>query len=167
MFPMYGEKCLSRKTVPPWWQTFRWWRRGWNGGAEVAETTVKRLPRCDFRLTGKAMGQVYQCSRGICREINVFPRLEITCFTICIHWWPVYWLSFVHGLSIALGRSLISSAIYYWVLHVPQYSFSCTAMHGWFLLPHFCFFFSLVLSPSSLVHVSLLYFRTGLSNISV
>jgi hypothetical protein len=28
---------------PPRWQTFRWWRRGWNGGAEVAETTVKEL----------------------------------------------------------------------------------------------------------------------------
>jgi hypothetical protein len=23
MFPVYGGKCLSRKTVPPWWQTFR------------------------------------------------------------------------------------------------------------------------------------------------
>jgi hypothetical protein len=23
MFPVYGEKCLSRKAVQPWWQTFR------------------------------------------------------------------------------------------------------------------------------------------------
>jgi hypothetical protein len=23
MFPVYGRKCLSRKAVPPWWQTFR------------------------------------------------------------------------------------------------------------------------------------------------
>jgi hypothetical protein len=36
--------------------------------AEVAETTVKRLLCCGFRRTGKAMGQVYQCRRRICRE---------------------------------------------------------------------------------------------------
>jgi hypothetical protein len=23
MFPTYCGKCLSRKAVPPWWQTFR------------------------------------------------------------------------------------------------------------------------------------------------
>jgi hypothetical protein len=23
MFPVYGEKCCSRKAVPPWWQIFR------------------------------------------------------------------------------------------------------------------------------------------------
>jgi hypothetical protein len=23
MFPVYGGKCLSRKAVQPWWQTFR------------------------------------------------------------------------------------------------------------------------------------------------
>jgi hypothetical protein len=23
IFSVYGGKCLSRKTVPPWWQTFR------------------------------------------------------------------------------------------------------------------------------------------------
>jgi hypothetical protein len=34
--------CLVAKQ-PPWWQMFRWWRRGWNRGAEMAETTVKRL----------------------------------------------------------------------------------------------------------------------------
>jgi hypothetical protein len=33
----------SKRASMQWWQTFRWWRRGWNGGAEVAETTVKRL----------------------------------------------------------------------------------------------------------------------------
>jgi hypothetical protein len=55
------------------WQRFRWWRRHWNGGAEVAETTVKRLLCCGFRSTGKAMVQVCQCWWRICREINVFP----------------------------------------------------------------------------------------------
>jgi hypothetical protein len=43
---------------------------------EVAETTVKILQCCGFWRTGKAMGQVYQCRWRICREINVFPRLE-------------------------------------------------------------------------------------------
>jgi hypothetical protein len=41
-------------------QKFRLWLRSWNGGAELAETTVQRLPSCGFRRTGKAMGQVYQ-----------------------------------------------------------------------------------------------------------
>jgi hypothetical protein len=38
-------------------QTFRWWRRGWNGVKQVAETTVNRLLCCEFRTT-EAMGQV-------------------------------------------------------------------------------------------------------------
>jgi hypothetical protein len=43
----------------------------------VAEITVKRLVGCGFRRTGKAMGQLYQCRRRICREINVpFSRFE-------------------------------------------------------------------------------------------
>jgi hypothetical protein len=33
-------------------------------GAEVVETTVKRLLRCWFRRTGKAMGQVKCISAG-------------------------------------------------------------------------------------------------------
>jgi hypothetical protein len=45
-------------------------------GAGVAETTVKILPCCEFRRTDKAMGQVYQCWWRICREINVYSRLE-------------------------------------------------------------------------------------------
>jgi hypothetical protein len=54
------------------WQTFRWWRKGWNGGAKAAETTVKRLLCCGFRHTGKALGKLYQCWWRICREINAF-----------------------------------------------------------------------------------------------
>jgi hypothetical protein len=64
------------------WHTFRWWRRGWNGGAEVAETTVKRLQWCWFRRTGKAMGQVYKCWWRICREMNVFSRFEYHMFYV-------------------------------------------------------------------------------------
>jgi hypothetical protein len=52
-------------------------------GAEVTETTVKRFLCCGFRRTGKAMRQVYQCSWGICREINVFfSRFEYHIFYI-------------------------------------------------------------------------------------
>jgi hypothetical protein len=89
MFPVYGGKGLSRKSVhswvqklPPWWRTFRWWRRGWNGGVEVAETAVKRLLCCALLCTGKAMGQVYQSSWTICREIKVFSRFEYHIFYV-------------------------------------------------------------------------------------
>jgi hypothetical protein len=68
--------CVKRFTTG--WQTFRWWRRGWNGGVEVAETTDKRLLCCGFRRTGKAMGQVYQCLWRIWLEINVFPQVRIS-----------------------------------------------------------------------------------------
>jgi hypothetical protein len=44
----------------------------------VAETTVKRLLCCGFRNTGKAMGQVYQCWRRICRQISVFFQVRIS-----------------------------------------------------------------------------------------
>jgi hypothetical protein len=75
------------------WQTFRWWRRGWNGGAEVAETTVRRLLRHGFRRTGKAMGQVYQFWWRICRETDAFSSFEYHMFTFYTHLWPIYWLS--------------------------------------------------------------------------
>jgi hypothetical protein len=51
----------------------------------VAETTVKRLPCCGFLHNGKAMEQVYQCWGRICREINVFPGSNVTCFTFYIN----------------------------------------------------------------------------------
>jgi hypothetical protein len=84
-----GSVCRVVKRFTAVWQTFRWWRRGLNGGGEVAETLC-----CGFRLTGKAMGQVYQCWWRVCREINVFPGSNITCFTFYIHSWPIYWLSY-------------------------------------------------------------------------
>jgi hypothetical protein len=52
-----------------------WWR-SWNGGAGIAETTVKRVLCCGFRHIGKAMRQVYQCWWSICREINVISSFE-------------------------------------------------------------------------------------------
>jgi hypothetical protein len=64
IFPAYGGKCLSCKSVHNWVEKFSQERSNVAGdaqpGAEVAVTTVKRLLRCGFRPTGKAMEQVYQ-----------------------------------------------------------------------------------------------------------
>jgi hypothetical protein len=77
-----GSVCRVKRFTAGW-QTFRWWRRVWNRGAEVAETTVKILLCCGFRRTGKAMGQVYQCWWRICREINDFSsRFEYHIFYV-------------------------------------------------------------------------------------
>jgi hypothetical protein len=65
MFHVYGGKSLSHKVVHNWVEKFSQGhlkitddaRRG----AEVAETTVKRLLCCGFQHTGKAMEQVYRC----------------------------------------------------------------------------------------------------------
>jgi hypothetical protein len=56
IFPVYGGKCLSCKAVHNWVEKFSQGRSKFAGytrpGAEVAETTVKRLPCCGFRRTG-------------------------------------------------------------------------------------------------------------------
>jgi hypothetical protein len=57
-WPLVTSICPIHKK-PSWWQKFRWWWRGWNGGAGMAETTGKKLLCCGFRRTGKFMGQVY------------------------------------------------------------------------------------------------------------
>jgi hypothetical protein len=55
MFAVYFEKCLSRKVVQNWVVKFSQRRSkiadDAQPGAEVAETTVKRLLCCGFRLT--------------------------------------------------------------------------------------------------------------------
>jgi hypothetical protein len=86
---------------PPWWQTFRWWWRGWNRGAEVVETTVKRLLCWVFRRTGKAMRQVYSMLvEDMSRNICFFSGSNITCCIFYIHLWAIYWLSLVCMLYI-------------------------------------------------------------------
>jgi hypothetical protein len=72
--------CLLKKTLM--WQMFHWRRRGWNGGAEVAETTVRGLLCCGFRRTAKRMGHVYQCRWKISRETNVFSKFEYHMFQV-------------------------------------------------------------------------------------
>jgi hypothetical protein len=98
-----GSVCHVKRFTPGW-QTFRWWRRGWNGGAEVARTTVKRILCFGFRLTDKAMGQVDQCRWRICRAINVFffPGSNMTRFTFYIRLWPIYWLSLAWPLEFVI-----------------------------------------------------------------
>jgi hypothetical protein len=63
VFPVYGEKCPSRKAVHSWVEKFS---QGHlkvaydaRPGAEAAETKIKKLLRCRFRRTGKAREQVY------------------------------------------------------------------------------------------------------------
>ena len=60
MFPVYGRKCLTRKAVQHWVKTLSQGRLkvADNGplNAELADTAVKRLLRCVFRCSGKAMG---------------------------------------------------------------------------------------------------------------
>jgi hypothetical protein len=63
IFLVYGGKCLSRKAIHNWVEKFS---KGLSKvaddarpGAEVTETTVKKLLCCGFRRTDKAMGQVY------------------------------------------------------------------------------------------------------------
>jgi hypothetical protein len=62
---------------------------------------------CWFRLTGKAMGQVYQCWWRICGDM-FFPGSNITCFMFYIHFWPIYWLP--HSSSSSSNR-LFNDAI--------------------------------------------------------
>jgi hypothetical protein len=49
---------------------------------DVAETTVKRLLCCRFRLAGKVMGQVYRCWWRIYQEINVSSRFKYHMFYV-------------------------------------------------------------------------------------
>jgi hypothetical protein len=48
MFPVYGEKCLSRKAVHNWVEKFSQGRRDRIGGTEVAETVVKNFQAAGF-----------------------------------------------------------------------------------------------------------------------
>jgi hypothetical protein len=63
MFQVYGEKCSSGKVVQNWVEKFSQGRSkdadNARPGAEVAETTVRRLLCCGFRSTVKGAGQVY------------------------------------------------------------------------------------------------------------
>jgi hypothetical protein len=82
MFPVYSAKCLWPRAVHNWVEKFSQGppkvAEDARLGAEVPETTVKRTQCCGFGLTGKAMGQVYQCWWRICREICVLFHVRIS-----------------------------------------------------------------------------------------
>jgi hypothetical protein len=88
-----GSVCRVKRFTTEW-QMFYWWRRGWNGGAKVAETTVKIFLCCGFWRADKAMGQVYQCWWRICREINLLSRFEYHTFYV-LYPFVTCWLSLV------------------------------------------------------------------------
>jgi hypothetical protein len=99
IFPVYCGKCLSRKAVRKWVNKFS------QGSSKVAgdETEVRNFLKqqskdlcCRIWGTGEAMGQEYHRWWRICREIKVFPGLNITCFPFYIHLWPIYWLFLVY-----------------------------------------------------------------------
>jgi hypothetical protein len=93
-----GSVCRIKRFTHRW-QTFLWWRRGWNGGAAVAKTAIKRLLCYGFRHTGKAMEQVYQCWWRICREISVFSRF----------WYHMYYVLYpVVAYLPTLPRNLVN-----------------------------------------------------------
>jgi hypothetical protein len=62
IFSVYGGKCLSRKALHSGVEKYSQGRSKVADdaplGAEMTETTVKRLLCCGFRGTGKAMGKV-------------------------------------------------------------------------------------------------------------
>jgi hypothetical protein len=90
IFTVYGGKCLSCKAVHNWVEKCdKHFAHDERVETEVAETTVERLLCCRFRLTGKAMGEMYQCWWRICREI-CSPGSNVTYFTFYNHLWPIY-----------------------------------------------------------------------------
>jgi hypothetical protein len=103
-----GSVCREKRFTTGW-QTFRKWRRVWNRGVKVADTTVKRHLCCGFRLTDKAMGQVYQYWWTIYWEINVFSRFEYHMFYV-LYPFVTYLLTLPRTLVVKL-LSAISSAI--------------------------------------------------------
>jgi hypothetical protein len=87
MFAVYGGKCLSCKMVHGCIEKFSQGHSKVTDdappGAEVAETTAKRLLCCGFRCTGKAMGQVLL--EDMLRNKCFFPGSNIMCFIFYIH----------------------------------------------------------------------------------
>jgi hypothetical protein len=82
MFPVYGGKCLSRKALYYWVEKFSQGRSKLaddaRSGAEVDETTVKRLLYCD----GTSVSMLVEdLSRNKC----FLPGSNIICFAIYVY----------------------------------------------------------------------------------
>jgi hypothetical protein len=99
MLSVYGGMCLSRRAVHSWVEKFSQLRSkvadDARSCAEVAETTVKRLPCCGFLRTDKGIWQAYNVGGGYVEIEMFFPGSNITCFTFYINLCPIYWLSLV------------------------------------------------------------------------
>jgi hypothetical protein len=81
MLSVYGGKCSSRKvvhnrTMKPSQELSKIAIIA-RTSVEVGETTEKILLCCEFRRTGKSVGQVCQCWWRICRELYDFPRFML------------------------------------------------------------------------------------------
>jgi hypothetical protein len=63
---MVGSVCRV-KLFTAEWLTFCWWR-GWNGGAEVAETTVKRILCCGVSTLVKRWDKCINVSGGYVKK---------------------------------------------------------------------------------------------------
>jgi hypothetical protein len=77
-----GSVCRVKRFTTAM-QTFRWWRRGWDGDAEVTETTIKKLLCCGFRHSCKAMRQEYQLS--ICGLFTKSPSYYLRTRFLALH----------------------------------------------------------------------------------
>jgi hypothetical protein len=102
--------------------------------AEVAERTVKRLLICWFRLTGKAMGQVYQCWWRICREINVFFSVLDIIYLRFISIYDLFTDSPSYSVSILLPRTAredLSQCIYFQYLFLNKHGSYTVCFATW------------------------------------
>jgi hypothetical protein len=87
-----GSVCrLKRFTTG--WQMFRWWRSVWNGGAEVAETTVERLEYDIFYVLYPFVTYLLnlRCNLNILLMRQVFnekPRRNSGCWMLVSLWTP-------------------------------------------------------------------------------
>jgi hypothetical protein len=79
---VWSGSQLGRET----WQTFRWWRRGWNGSAQVAETTVKGFYAADFDALVKRWDKCISVGGGYVEKSGS----NMAYFTFYIHFWPIY-----------------------------------------------------------------------------
>jgi hypothetical protein len=77
------------------------------------ETKVRKWLRKqskDFRRTGKATGQIYQCWRRIYREINVFSRFEYPVFYV-LYTFVIYLLHVPGTLKQATNFNVLSNPL--------------------------------------------------------
>jgi hypothetical protein len=78
------------------WQMFRWWRISWNGGAEVAETTVKRLYVAGIEALVNRWDKCINVVGGYFEKKMLSSGSNTTYFIFVVHLWPTYWPSLLY-----------------------------------------------------------------------